>query len=114
MSEAKERLRAALTAMYFALPPKRITLNLSPADLPKEASRFDLPIALDVILAEDVAATVAFGELSLYGSLVSVIGALPAAMGEAQENRSLMCPQGCGAEAAWVDAVNVLASDIRN
>jgi len=117
VSEAKERVRAALTSMHIALPPKRITLNLSPADLPKEGSHFDLPIALallaalDVIPAEDVAATVALGELSLDGSLVSVIGALPAAMAAAQEDRSLMCPQGCGAEAAWVDAVNVLAPD---
>lgn len=117
VSEAKERVRAALTAMHIALPPKRITLNLSPADLPKEGSHFDLPIALallaalDVIPAEDVAATVALGELSLDGSLVSVIGALPAAMAAVQEDRSLMCPQGCGAEAAWVDAVNILAPD---
>ena len=117
VSEAKERVRAALTAMHIALPPKRITLNLSPADLPKEGSHFDLPIALallaalDVIPTEDVASTVALGELSLDGSLVSVIGALPAAMAAAQENRSLMCPKGCGAEAAWVDAVNVLAPD---
>ncbi|SHG89107.1 magnesium chelatase family protein [Cognatiyoonia sediminum] len=117
VSEAKERVRAALTAMHIALPPKRITLNLSPADLPKEGSHFDLPIALallaalNVIPAEDVAATVALGELSLDGSLVSVISALPAAMAAAQEDRSLMCPQGCGAEAAWVDAVNVLAPD---
>ncbi len=115
VSEAKERVRAALTAMHIALPPKRITLNLSPADLPKEGSHFDLPIALallaalDVIPSDDVAATVALGELSLDGSLVPVVGALPAAMAAAQDDRSLMCPEACGAEAAWVDAVNVIA-----
>lgn len=115
VSEAKERVRAALTAMHIALPPKRITLNLSPADLPKEGSHFDLPIALallaalDVIPRDDVAATVALGELSLDGSLVSVVGALPAAMAAAQDDRALMCPEHCGAEAAWVDAVNVIA-----
>jgi len=115
VSEAKERVRAALTAMHIALPPKRITLNLSPADMPKEGSHFDLPIALallaamDVVPREDVAATVALGELSLDGALVSVIGALPAAMAAAQDDRRLMCPAACGAEAAWVDAVDVIA-----
>jgi magnesium chelatase family protein len=85
VSEAKERVRAAMTAMSLALPAKRITVNLSPADLPKEGSHFDLPIALallaamEVVPADAVAAQVALGELSLDGSLVPVIGALPAA-----------------------------------
>ena len=115
VSEAKERVRAALTAMHIALPPKRITINLSPADMPKEGSHFDLPIALallaalDVIPADDVAATVALGELSLDGTLAPVMGALPAAMAATQDDRALMCPAACGAEAAWVEAVNVLA-----
>ena len=115
VSEAKERVRAAMTAMGLALPARRITVNLSPADLPKEGSHFDLPIALallaamDVLPADEVAAQVALGELSLDGSLVPVIGALPAALAAAEADCGLICPAGCGAEAAWVAAVEVIA-----
>jgi len=115
VSEAKERVRAALTSMSIALPSKRITVNLSPADLPKEGSHFDLPIALALLAAieilpkEDVETTVALGELSLDGSLIPVIGALPAAMAAASEDRALLCPKACGAEAAWVGATKVTA-----
>ncbi len=115
VSEARERVRAALSAMAIALPSKRITVNLSPADLPKEGSHFDLPIALALLAALDIvphdsaAQTVALGELSLDGTLVPVVGALPAAMAAAQDDRTLLCPQACGPEAAWVGAVNVIA-----
>jgi magnesium chelatase family protein len=115
VSEAKERVRAALTAMSLALPAKRITVNLSPADLPKEGSHFDLPIALALLAAMEVlppdavAAQVALGELSLDGSLVPVIGALPAAVAAAEADCGLICPKACGAEAAWVGAVQVIA-----
>ena len=115
VSEARERVRAALTAMAIALPSKRITINLSPADLPKEGSHFDLPIAvallaaLEIIPQDDAEQTVALGELSLDGALVPVIGALPAAMAAAQDDRALLCPQACGAEAAWVGAAKVIA-----
>jgi len=116
VSEAKERVRAAMTAMGLALPAKRITVNLSPADLPKEGSHFDLPIALavlaamDVLPRDEVAAQVALGELSLDGSLVPVIGALPAALAAAEADCGLLCPAACGAEAAWVGAVQVIAA----
>lgn len=116
VSEARDRVRAALTAMSIALPSKRITVNLSPADLPKEGSHFDLPIALallaaiDILPREEVEATVALGELSLDGRLVPVIGALPAAMAAAEEDRVLLCPKACGPEAAWVGAVPVIAA----
>lgn len=116
VSEAKERVRAALNAMSIALPAKRITVNLSPADLPKEGSHFDLPIALALLAAlqiipmDEVEATVSLGELSLDGRLVPVIGALPAAMAAAEEDRALLCPRACGAEAAWVGATQVLAA----
>jgi magnesium chelatase family protein len=116
VSEARERVRAALTAMSIALPSKRITVNLSPADLPKEGSHFDLPIALallaalEIIPADAVESTVALGELSLDGRLIQVIGALPAAMAAAEEGRTLLCPRACGAEAAWVGAVEVVAA----
>lgn len=115
VSEARERVRAALSAMAIALPSKRITVNLSPADLPKEGSHFDLPIALallaalEIIPQEDAERTVALGELSLDGTLVPVVGALPAAMAAAQDERTLLCPYACGAEAAWVGAANVIA-----
>ncbi len=115
VSEARERVRAALSALSIALPSKKITVNLSPADLPKEGSHFDLPIALallaaiDILPREEVGNTVALGELSLDGRLVPVIGALPAAMAAAAEGRMLMCPRACGAEAAWVGAAQVFA-----
>ncbi|SFR46557.1 magnesium chelatase family protein [Yoonia tamlensis] len=115
VSEARERVRAALTAMAIALPSKRITVNLSPADLPKEGSHFDLPIALallaalEIIPQDQAAQTVALGELSLDGTLVPVVGALPAAMAAAEDDRTLLCPHACGPEAAWVGTTNVIA-----
>ena len=117
VSEARERVRAALTSMSIALPSKRITVNLSPADLPKEGSHFDLPIALallaalEIIPKDEVENTVALGELSLDGRLIAVIGALPAAMAAAEVDRTLLCPKACGAEAAWVGATEVLAAN---
>ncbi len=117
VSEAKERVRAALSAMSIALPSRRIIVNLSPADLPKEGSHFDLPIALallaalDIIPKDAVEATVALGELSLDGRLIAVAGALPAAMAAAEEDRALLCPRASGPEAAWVGAVQVLAAN---
>ncbi|PHQ94376.1 MAG: AAA family ATPase [Marinosulfonomonas sp.] len=116
VSEARERVRSAMSALSIALPSKRITVNLSPADLPKEGSHFDLPIAmallaaLEIVPAEDIEHTVALGELSLDGSLVAVMGALPAAMAAAEQGRALLCPLACGAEAAWVGATQVLAA----
>ena len=101
--------------MAIALPSKRITVNLSPADLPKIGSHFDLPIALallaaiEIIPADDVAQTIALGELSLNGDLVPVHGALPAAMAAATENKQLLCPKACGPEAAWVGDARVIA-----
>ncbi len=115
VSEARDRIRAALTAMSIALPAKRITVNLSPADLPKEGSYFDLPIALALLAAIGVLPTdaveglVALGELSLDGRLVAVAGALPAALAAAEADRALMCPAASGAEAAWVGGVGVVA-----
>jgi magnesium chelatase family protein len=116
VTEARERVRAALTSMSIALPSKRITINLSPADVLKVGSHFDLPIALallaaiEIIPAEDIENTVSLGELSLDGSLIQVIGALPAAMAAAEHDRALLCPEACGAEAAWVGATQVLAA----
>jgi magnesium chelatase family protein len=116
VSEARDRVRTALTAMSIALPSKRITVNLSPADLPKEGSHFDLPIALSLLAALDIIPretaedVCALGELSLDGTLVPVIGALPAAMTAAESERALLCPKNSGAEAAWVGATQVIAA----
>ncbi len=115
VSEAKERVRAALNALSIALPSRRITVNLSPADLPKEGSHFDLPIALALLAAIDilprdaVGDLVSLGELALDGTLVPVAGALPAALAAASEDRTLVCPEASGAEAAWVGSIPVVA-----
>ena len=115
VSEAKERVRAAITALGLALPAKRITINLSPADMQKSGSHFDLPIALtlmaamDVLPREQIEGQYSLGELSLDGSLVPVTGALPAALAAAEDDSGLICPAGCGPEAAWVEAARVLA-----
>ncbi|MBE2275932.1 MAG: YifB family Mg chelatase-like AAA ATPase [Rhodobacteraceae bacterium] len=120
VSEARERVRAALQALSIALPMKRITINLSPADLPKEGSHFDLPIALSLLAAleiipkDEVEHTVALGELSLDGTILPVQGALPAAMAAAEEDRALLCPRACGAEAAWVGAAEVIGAGSLN
>lgn len=116
VSEARDRVRTALSSMAIALPSKRITINLSPADMPKEGSHFDLPIAmsllaaLEVIPKDAVEGSCALGELSLDGTLVPVIGALPAAMTAAEEGRALICPKASGAEAAWVGAAQVIGA----
>lgn len=117
VSEAKERVRAALNALSIALPSRRITVNMSPADLPKEGSHFDLPIALSLLAAieilpkEAVANLVSLGELALDGALISVTGALPAALAAAEAERCLICPAASGAEAAWVGSTPVIAPD---
>lgn len=115
VSEARERVRAAFSALSIALPSRRITVNLAPADLPKEGSHFDLPIALavlgalEILPAEAVGQVVALGEMALDGRLAPIAGALPAAMAAAEEDRCLMVPRASGPEAAWVGAVPVFA-----
>lgn len=117
VSEARDRVRAAIAEMGLALPARRITVNLSPADLPKEGSHFDLPIALailtamEVLPAEEMSRFWAMGEMSLDGRLVQVPGALPAALAAAEDGCGLVCPAPCGPEAAWVDAAQVIAPD---
>ena len=116
VTEAKERVRAAFSALAIALPAKRITLNLSPADLPKEGSHFDLPIALavlaalDIIPTEELSGIIAIGELSLDGRIVPVAGALAAALAASEVGRALICPQACGPEAAWIGTTDVFAA----
>ena len=109
VGESRERVRAALGAIGLALPPRRITVNLAPADLLKEGSHFDLPIALgllgamDVLGANDLDGLTALGELGLDGSLAPVAGVLPAAMHANAAGRALVCPAAQGGEAAWAD-----------
>ncbi|MFT9449716.1 YifB family Mg chelatase-like AAA ATPase [Gluconobacter japonicus] len=107
VGEARERVRAALTAMGLALPPKRILVNLVPADLIKEGAHFDLPIALGLLVAmgllpfEAVSAYAAVGELSLDGRVNPINGVLSAALGAATEGLGLICPSLQGTEARW-------------
>ena len=116
VGESRERVRAALNALGLALPPMRITVNLAPADLAKEGSHFDLPIALGLLVAmevlspEDMAPYVALGELGLDGGLAPVAGALPAAIGASAMGRGLICPAANGGEAAWAGELEVLAA----
>jgi magnesium chelatase family protein len=115
VGEARERVRAALTSMGLSLPPKRIIINLAPADLLKEGSHFDLPIALAVLAAMDVlprdelAGYAALGELSLDGAVNAVSGVLPAAMSASLRDLGLICPAAQGGEAAWAGRIEVLA-----
>ncbi len=117
VGESRERVRAALTALGLALPPKRITVNLAPADVVKEGSHFDLPVALgllmvmDVLPAEELDQYVALGELGLDGSIAPVSGVLPAAVHAAARERGLICPGGQGGEAAWAGAGDVIAGN---
>src|SRR5580704_15153654 len=107
VSEARERVRAALVASGLALPARRITVNLAPADLPKEGSHYDLPIALGLMAAigaiphDALAGYTVLGELGLDGSLAPVAGVLPAAIGANARGEGLICPAICGPEAAW-------------
>jgi magnesium chelatase family protein len=116
VGEARERMRAALSAMGLALPPRRILINLAPADLLKEGSHFDLPIALGVLAAmevvprEDLYGYAALGELSLDGTLNPVAGVLPAAIGASTLDLGLICPASQGGEAAWAGRIEVLAA----
>ncbi len=115
IAEARERVRAAFHAMGLSLPPRRILINLKPADLIKEGSHFDLPLALGVLAAMDIvprdllAEYAALGELSLDGSLNKVAGVLPAAIAASSRDLGLICPESQGGEAAWAGHINVLA-----
>ncbi|WP_298844037.1 YifB family Mg chelatase-like AAA ATPase [uncultured Roseobacter sp.] len=115
VSEARDRVRSALASMAIAFPAKKITINLSPADLPKEGSHFDLPIALSLLSAMEIVpadaprTVIALGEMSLDGTLVPVSGSLPAAVTASETEMTLLCPSDCGREAAWVSGAEVIA-----
>ncbi|MFL5296251.1 MAG: YifB family Mg chelatase-like AAA ATPase [Phenylobacterium sp.] len=116
ISESRERVRAAFSGLGLALPARRIIANLAPADLPKEGSHYDLPIALaimagmGVIPPDALADWAAIGELSLDGRITPVAGALPAAMAAGSLGLGLICPEACGPEAAWAGETRILAA----
>ncbi|PZO88838.1 MAG: AAA family ATPase [Micavibrio aeruginosavorus] len=115
VAESKERVRAALHALGIALPAKRLTVNLAPADVMKEGSHYDLPIALGLLTAmeilpkEEMERYVVLGELSLDAAIRSVAGVLPAAIHAASNDNSLICPEACGHEAVWAGEIEILA-----
>lgn len=116
VAESKERVRSALHAIGLSLPPKRLTVNLAPADLQKEGSHFDLPIALGVLAAMGVFPTdeldhfLVMGELALDGSITEVAGVLPAAVHASSLGLGIICPQNTGEEAAWAsEDITILA-----
>ncbi len=115
VSESRERVQAALSAMGLALPPKRITINLSPADLPKDGSHYDLPIALALLAAmgvtdaEQLGDWIAVGELALDGRIVATPGVLIAALHASTADAGLICPADQGPEARWASGIPVLA-----
>ncbi len=102
--------------MGLSLPPKRITINLSPADLPKEGSHYDLPIALALLAAmgvtdaEQLGDYVAVGELALDGRIISSSGVLLAAIHASGAEKGLICPAAQGAEARWASGIPILAA----
>src|SRR5918992_1314177 len=116
VAESRERVRAALIASGLALPGKRITVNLAPADLPKEGSHYDLPIALCVMAAigalpaDALEGFTVLGELALDGTTTPVAGVLPAAIAANARGHGLICPAACGPEAAWASRdIEILA-----
>ena len=116
VAESRERVRAALSAIGLAMPFQRVTVNLAPADMPKEGSHYDLPIALGllaamgVLPASEMANYVALGELSLDAAVTAVPGVLPAALAASEQERGLICPAACGPEAAFAGAIEILAT----
>ncbi|MEQ1951326.1 YifB family Mg chelatase-like AAA ATPase [Mesorhizobium sp. CN2-181] len=116
VAESRERVQAALHASGLSMPAKKVTVNLAPADLPKEGSHYDLPIALGLMAAlgavpgDALAGYVVLGELSLDGTIASVAGTLPAAIGANADGKGLICPSACGSEAAWAgEEIEILA-----
>lgn len=117
VGESRERVRSAFHAMGLSLPYRRITINLAPADVQKEGSHYDLPIALGLLAATGVIPSdvlgeyVALGELSLDSCIAPISGVLPAALHAASLGKGLVCPKSCGGEAAWAGDINILAAE---
>lgn len=117
VAESRERVRAALNSLGLNIPAKRITINLAPADLLKEGSHFDLPVALalltgmGVIPQEEVNNYISIGELGLDGTINKINGVLPVAINANSKNKGLICPISGGSEAAWSGLKDIIAAD---
>lgn len=115
VAESRERVRSSFYAMGLSLPAKRVAVNLAPADVQKEGSHFDLPIALallgamEVLPRDELARFAALGELALDGQIASVTGVLPAAIDAVSRERGLICPAAQGGEAAWAGPLEIIA-----
>ncbi len=115
VGESRERVRSALQSMGLGLPSDRIVINLSPADLQKEGSHFDLPIALALLVSmgildrQEMEGYVTLGELALDGNIQPVNGVLPAALYASQSNLNFICPTSSGSEASWAQDIQILA-----
>jgi len=118
VSESRERVRAAFASIGLAIPAGRLVVNLAPADMPKEGTHYDLPIALAMMAAigalphDALDGVVCFGEVGLDGSLASAPGALPAAMAAHAMDAAFICPEVCGAEAAWAGGEVIAAPSL--
>lgn len=116
IGESRERVRAALQAIGLSLPPKRVVVNMAPADVQKEGTHYDLPIALGLLVAMEILPKdvlqhyVVLGELALDARVSRVSGVLPAAMHAMLHQRGIICPHECGVEAAWAGDLEVLAA----
>ena len=113
--ESKDRVRSAIINSGFEFPAKRITINLAPADLPKEGGRFDLPIAVGILAASDQLPKVDLsqyefaGELSLSGELRAIVGEIPMAMATSKIERTLIIPSQNAEQASWVKQAKIHA-----
>lgn len=117
VAESRERVEGALDAIGLGLPTGKITVNLAPADLPKEGSHYDLPIALGLMAAsgafppDQLEKYSVIGELALDGSISYIVGGLPAAIGASALGLGLICPESCGPEAAWASRdIDIIAA----
>lgn len=116
VAESRERIRAALHSIGLMLPSQRIIVNLSPADLIKEGSHFDLPITMGILInmavlkPEELENYLVLGELGLDGGIIPITGILPAAIGANERECGLICPERNGQEAAWSGNGNIVAA----
>lgn len=115
VKESAERIRNVLSALNLSLPPKRLTVNLSPADVEKSGSHFDLPIlcgilcAIGILPEEKLSQYLIIGEVGLNGTIVKADGVLPASVWANQNNLGIICPASQGSEARWAGHTNILA-----
>ncbi|KYW94932.1 ATP-binding protein [Ehrlichia ruminantium] len=115
VAESRERIRAALHSINLSLPTQRITINLSPADIIKEGSHYDLPIAIGLLMTIGAIPKInnlpyiILGELSLDGSIVPVSGILPAAINAREHNIGIICPYNNGSEASLIKDIPILS-----